>query len=234
MKFAYTMLFVLVTLLSVTGCSNEEPKTYESKNVVRKKITASAPEETVKNKIEKKRDITGTDISAESETGRDDTLYITSEGDNLWEISKRKGIYSNPLKWPLLYRDNAEILTSMNKSRIHDISLPKGIRLKLSDNNSPENKIEAEKHNHYVVNVVSSPYMEKLTPLVVKMMDEGYYAYLTSATIKDNEWYRLRAGFYRTRSEANSAGEKLKEILKVKDIWTAKIEKEEFLDFGGY
>ena len=245
MRFAYTKLFILVTLLLVSGCSREAPGNHQSKNVVRRAI--KKPVQQIKDREESRKEIT--DIIEKDITGRinqetikkqappeqDKNIYLTKEGETLLEISGKANIYNNPLKWPFLYRDNAETLSSIkDKDNIYEASLPAGLRLKILSREEIKKNLEKRPPYYFTVNVMSSPYMKEIAPQVVKLIGEGYYAYISSAVVDDRQWYRLRTGFYKTRSEASSAGDKIKTYLNISDIWTAKIGDEEFHDFGGY
>ncbi len=243
MKFLCTMLFILVALFFIPGCSSEEPDNYEVKNVVRKAVkkppkTADIHEETKKeisSLIEKDIDkrISQETLKNQALSTHKSDIYETEEGDTLMSVSGKNDIYGNPLKWPLLYRDNPEeFFRNKDESSLFETSLSAGMKLKISPHNKAE--LTGNDTTVYVINIVSSPHMKKLAPLVVKLIDDGYYVYLTETMLQGDKWYRLRAGFYRTRSEAERAGEKLKKILRIKDTWTTKIENEEFLDFGGY
>jgi hypothetical protein len=68
----------------------------------------------------------------------------------------------------------------------------------------------------------------------VKLIEAGYYVYIANAIVRDKAYYRVRAGFYKTRSETDIEGEKIKKLLNISDVWTAKIDDAEFSEFGGY
>jgi hypothetical protein len=162
-------------------------------------------------------------------------IYVTKRGDTLLAIAGKADIYNNPLKWPLLYRDNPKALSSLKgKDNFYIESLPAGIKFKITSEKEMEKNLENRPARYYVANLISSPYMKEIAPLVVKLIDAGFYAYISSTMIDGREWYRLRAGFYKTRSEANSEGDNIKKHLKIPDIWTAKANEEEYQDFGGY
>ena len=65
-------------------------------------------------------------------------------------------------------------------------------------------------------------------------MKSGYHTYITKATVKGEEWMRIRAGFFEKRSAAVSEGKKIMKILKNEKAWAVKIEKGELEEFGGY
>jgi hypothetical protein len=87
---------------------------------------------------------------------------------------------------------------------------------------------------YYTVNALSSPSLEEVGPHAVKLIEAGYYVYIANAIVRDKAYYRLRAGFYKTRSETDMEGERIKKLLNISDVWTAKIDDAEFSEFGGY
>jgi hypothetical protein len=245
MKFAYTMLSILVTLFLVSGCSEEIPDNHENKNVVRKAIQKPVKaRDNWKETKEEIADIVNKDIDNRiiKETLKEsplpvqeENIYITKEGDTLAGISGKAHIYNNPLKWPLLYRDNPDALASIkDKENLYEAVLPAGIKFKILTETEVEKNLENRSGINYVANLISSPYLKEITPQVIRLTDAGYFVYITSAVVNGKEWYRLRAGFYKSRSEANRAGEEIKNHLNIPDIWTAKVGDEEFHEFGGY
>ena len=245
MKFAYTKLFILVTLLLISGCPGEKPDNYEGKNVVRGAIKKPAKKALKWDEIQK--EITDTvdkdfEHRVKQETTkpqpdiiRDKNIYITKEGDTLSGIAGKPDIYNDPLKWVFLYRDNSQVLNSIkDKDNLFETHLPAGLKLKIMPREEIKKNLEDRSKDYFTVNIISSPYMKELAPQAVKLMDYGYFVYISSTMIKDREWYRLRTGFYKTRSEANREGDKIKKQLKISDVWTAKIGDQEFLDFGGF
>ncbi len=244
-KFAYTMPLILVTLLFIAGCSQEEPDTYQGKNVVRMKITKPDKEIKKEEDIQKEiADIVEKDIDQRinQETVQADILpavetgeYVTEEGDTLTTISGKDNINNNPLKWTFLYRNNAEALSSIKgKGNLYERPIPAGIRLKITSPEEKKKNLEGMSKAYYTVNALSSPSLEELGPHAVKLLEAGYYAYIASAIVRDKAYYRLRVGFYKTRSETDMEGEKIKKLLNITDVWTAKIDDAEFSDFGGY
>lgn len=43
-----------------------------------------------------------------------DVLYIVVKGDCLWNISKKKDVYNDPFMWPLIYKNNIDIIKNPN------------------------------------------------------------------------------------------------------------------------
>lgn len=245
-KFAYTMPLILVTLLFYSGCSQEKSDdSYQGKNVVRMKITKPAKDIKAEKDVKKEiTDIVDIDIdqSINHETIKADTLpdtetgeYVTEEGDTLSAISGKASINNNPLKWTFLYRNNIEALASIRgKRNLYERPLSVGIRLKITSPEEKKRNLDEIQKANYTVNALSSPSLEEVGPHAVKLIEAGYYVYIANAIVRDKAYYRLRAGFYKTRSETDMEGEKIKKILNISDIWTAKIDDAEFSEFGGY
>ena len=246
MKIAYTIPLILVTLLFYSGCSQEESDDpYKGKNVVRMPITKPAKEVKTEEDIKKEiADIVEKDIDqrinqetvkADNPPAVETNEYVTEEGDTLSGISGKANINNNPLKWTLLYRNNAEALSSIRgKANLYEIPLTAGIRLKITSPEEKKKNLDAQPRAYYTVNVLSSPSLEELGPQAVKLIEAGYYVYMASAIVRDKTYYRLRTGFYNTRSEADKEGDQIKKLLNITDVWTAKIDDAEFSDFGGY
>lgn len=237
MKFAYTMLFILVTLIIVSGCSNGEPEKTNNKISIRKPIKQLVKEQSKKAEPDTRE--TFQESQAQEETSstneQEKNIYLIQEGDTLSSIARKPHIYNNSLKWPILYGDNRRILSKIKrKADLFGSGLPAGIKLIIKTPGEVSENLDNRASHYFVINVISSPHVERLAPMVVSLTDNGHFTYLTSTKVNGKEWYRLRTGFYETRAEANRAGNKIKDILNIQDIWAAKIDDNEFLDFGGY
>ncbi len=243
-KNIYLMPLILGVLLLYSGCSQEEPDNYQGKNVVRMKITKPARDIKTEEDINKEiTDIVEKDLdqriiqeAVKVDTPLEETgEYVTAEGDTLSGISGKADINNNPLKWTFLYRNNAEALSSIKgKGNLYEISHPAVIRIKITSPEEKKKNLETIPRGYYTVNALSSPSLEEIGPHAVKLLEAGYYAYIANATVRDKNYYRLRTGFYNTRSEADKEGEQIKKLLNITDVWTAKIDDMEFSDFGGY
>jgi hypothetical protein len=245
-KFAYTMPLILVALLIYAGCSQEKSDSpYKGKNVVRMQITKPVKETKKEEDVRKDiADIVEKDIDqrinqetikADNPPAVEANEYVTEEGDTLSGISGKANINNNPLKWTFLYRNNTEALSLIKgKVNLYEIPLTAGIRLKITSPEENKKNLNTRPRAYYTVNVLSSPSLDELGPNAVKLIETGYYVYIASAIVRDKTYYRLRAGFYKTRSETDKEGEKIKGLLNITDVWTAKIDDAEFSDFGGY
>ena len=244
MKFACTIPVILAALLFYSGCSQDKPDNYQGKNVARMRITKPAKEvKAEKDAAEEAAGSAGQAVDQEieqeiiitespPESKRD--VYVTEKGETLLDISGKAEIHNNPLKWTFLYRNNIEALSSIKgRAKPYETPLPEGTSLKITPPDKRKENLEQEQGAYYTVNALSSPSLDEVGPHCVKLIDAGYYAYITTAVVHDRAYYRLRTGFYKTRAEADVEGGKIKKILNISDIWTAKIDDAEFSDHGG-
>jgi hypothetical protein len=86
----------------------------------------------------------------------------------------------------------------------------------------------------WVVNVISDPDPNIIVPAAVKLMENGYAVYITTATIKGREWMRLRTGFFDDQAKAKDTAERIGAILNTRDAWLVQIGTKEFEEFAGY
>jgi SPOR domain len=186
-----------------------------------KEQPAPAPKiEQPKKKIEKKKK---------------DGYYIVQKGDTLFKIAGRKDVYDDPMKWPSLFRINMNKLGTIKISEnFQDKEIPEGLDLRFVTSQEAAQNLTKMSAKPWVVNVLSSQNSKKIIPAALKLMKEGYRVYITTVTIKGKEWMRLRAGFFKNRSEATAAANKIKLVFKEDDAWIAKIGKMERERFVGY
>ena len=161
--------------------------------------------------------------------------YTVRKGDTLFKIAGRKDVYGDPLKWPGLFRLNMKSLGTMEiAENFQDKEIPGGLELKFVTSQEAARNLTRLGTKPWVVNVFSSQTSKKIVPAAIKLMKNGYRVYITSVTIKGKEWMRLRAGFFKNRSEATAAASKIKLVFKEDDAWIAKIGEMERERFGGY
>ena len=125
-------------------------------------------------------------------------IYVTQKGDTLSRLASRKDFYGDKLKWPILYRHNRESLGKINKdASLPDKKLTEGIKLKIITPDEVEKNLRERSRAYWVINVISSPEEERIVPLVIRLIDDGYPVYVSSANVKGKDWMRLRIGFFR-------------------------------------
>ena len=248
MKHAYTI--ILVSLMIVAGCSNGEDSGFpEANSSVRQTIKLPASGEsgkpespaaaedlskTAPEEIENRAEKADPDIKQVT-PDKIEGQYIVKEGDSLTGIANKKDIYNSHLKWSILYRENRKVLASYKTRKdFPDTRLSSGVILKYITNDDLKKNLQGRSRDLYVVNILSSPDMEKIIPHTVKLIDNDFFTYITGIKVNGKDWYRLRVGFFPTRTDARETGQKIKEILGVSEIWAAEIQEDEFLEFGGY
>jgi hypothetical protein len=161
--------------------------------------------------------------------------YVTERGDSLSKIAGRKDVYGDRLKWPIIYRMNMGVLDGLAKDvTFPNTEIPSGIRLKIASSLEIQENLTKNPKDYWIINVLSAQEEEVIIPDAIRLIRNGYPAYITTADINGKEWMRLRVGFYRQKEVADREGKKLMEILGFTDIWTTKVGDIERGGFGGY
>jgi hypothetical protein len=254
MKVAAALISIwVISIIIGTGCSREEPSSYPEKNAVVRKPIGMAPQkkaetvtvaksaspEPVVKKESKEIVATVTEKKPEKKSEglkrEEKGYYITEKSDSLSKIAGRKDIYGDSLKWPIIYRLNMKELDDMAK----DANFPKreisaGTRLKIILQTDARENLKKRAKDYWIVNVISLPEEASIVPYAVKLIKNGYPAYITRVDIKGKEWMRLRVGFFGQKEEAEENGRKLVDLLDVSDIWTTKVGDIERGEYGGY
>jgi len=255
MKSSATIVIIfLMPLVFYGGCSREEPPppAAEKSRVVRP-IERPAPEETetsITERDEKAKDEAkeagGLKTAAveekalmplEVETREKEAagFYIVKQGDSLSAIAAREDVYGDSLKWPFLYRRNKDKLAKVPLGKAFpDTDLPEGLRLRIISPDEVEENLKSRPHNVWVVNVLSTTTNGKIIPAAVRLINNGYMTYITRAKVKGKDWTRLRVGFFKDRTEADTEGRKIMAMLNLSDAWVTKVGKKELGEFGGY
>jgi hypothetical protein len=162
-------------------------------------------------------------------------LYLVNKGDTLAGISERKEVYGDRLKWPILYRLNAEPLESLpSADNLPDLPLADGMKLRTVTSEEQSTNLEKRSGNVWVVNVLSAKTNAEAIPAVISLIRNGYPVYLVNARVNEEEWIRVRVGFFKTKGEAEAEGKKIKEILSSQDSWVTKLGRTEFMEFAGF
>jgi len=253
MKFAATVISIWVTFFLIgTGCSQEESPLSSENAAVRKAIEMPVQGEAGNATVSRESDPgpatekESVEIAATIEEKKPENVienvkeeengyYITKKGDSLSGIAMRKDVYGNDLKWPIIYSLNMEKLNDIMKDEnFPDRELPEGIKLKILTPDEVKENLEKKPKNYWVINLISSPEKEILVPHVIKLIMNGYGAYITRTEIDGKDWMRLRVGFFEQRKDAEAEGEKIMDILNSSDIWTTKVGDMERGAFGGY
>jgi hypothetical protein len=154
------------------------------------------------------------------------------EGDTLYQVSGREEVYGDPLKWVSLFQLNREALGVPRLNILHRELSPE---LELRYVTRPEairNRAKFGKKS-WVVNVLSLETPEELVPYAIALMREDYPVYMTKATVKGKDWFRLRVGFFKDRTAARTAAKEIMAKMDIKGSWVADA-PEELEEYGGY
>lgn len=260
MKVPVTIIFICLTLLlSYLGCSKEEPPPPPVENYkVVMPIKRAAPE-TVETELPSKGEKTKEEAKEaaavktpaveekaveppETETREEEKAvaeeagyYTVKRGDTLSSISAREDVYTDPLKWPILYRHNMDKIGELQL--VHDFldrELSEGVVLRVITPDEARENLRRKGTHTWAVNVLSATTQQTLISSAIRLMREGYPVYLTSATVKGKDWMRLRVGFFRNKTEADMEGKKIMTLLNISNSWVTGVGQKELAEFGGY
>jgi len=169
------------------------------------------------------------------ETGERPGWYVVKEGDTLSKIAAREDTMQDPLKWPILLRLNSDKLADL---AIGDDfaarELPAGMELKYITLREAKEGLSRPSGSYWVANVMSAPTEAELVPSVVILSRQGFPVYVTRAHVKGKDYFRLRVGFFQNRKESIEEGEKIKDLLKSKEIWATKASHGEYEEVAGF
>ncbi|MCP4681632.1 MAG: LysM peptidoglycan-binding domain-containing protein [Desulfobacterales bacterium] len=161
--------------------------------------------------------------------------YKVQKGDSLFKIAGRNDVYANPFKWTSLLRHNLDTLHKIiGAEQFQHKKLPEGIELKFITSSENKEKLAISGSKPWVVNVISSQDSKEISLSAITLIQLGYHVYISRALVKEQEWMRLRVGFFKDESEAGSVGKEIKSVLNTRDAWIIKIDNDELTEFGGY
>jgi hypothetical protein len=156
------------------------------------------------------------------------------KGDSLYAIAGREEVYGDPLQWLSLLRLNRDSLDlQRNGAKIMRRELPEGLKLRfITPTEAAQNRSRFGQKS-WVVNVISLETPEQLVPHALSLMKEGYPVYMTKATVKGKQWFRLRVGFFQDRASAVAARGEIMTQLGIEGSWVDDA-PEELKARGGY
>jgi septal ring-binding cell division protein DamX len=162
-------------------------------------------------------------------------IYRVQKDDTLSKIAERIDVYGNPLKWTSLFRHNMGNFEDTEPVRdFQNQRLPEGLELKFVTASKASENRAIFGNTVFSVNVLSAETSEKIVPLAIILLKNGYNAYICTATVKGKEWMRLRVGFFKNRSAAAKAGKQISTVVQGMEIWVVKISNTEIQDYCGY
>ena len=237
-----TIIFaiLLISSLSLVNCSKENPndKGISQKTIIKKTISQPLIEKSIEqtSTIDEPLPVAEVKNSKEIEDPeKEGTFYLATGEESISNIAARKDVYGDPLKWILLYRYNREAFSNMEKDESFlNNYVPAGTRLKLAYETDIGKNLKMPDGNPWVVNVLSSTEDVDIVPTAVKLVDNGFSAYITEANVNGRDYKRLRIGFFEKRSEAEDEAKKITSLLNTSGLWTTKADEAEIKEFGGY
>ena len=108
------------------------------------------------------------------------------------------------------------------------------VKLKIVTPDEIKNNIEKRANQTWVINILSTTTREEIVAPAITLIKEGYPVYVTNAHVKGKEWMRLRVGFFKSKTEADTEGQKIMLLLNFVKPWTTKIAQDEHEVFAGY
>jgi hypothetical protein len=241
MKLASLAVSILIiSLLSLPGCSREQPSDVSArKTVVKKPISKPAEKESPDQTLSPGAPVPLAGVKKPDETAKpaeeEKDIYLAKADDSLSTIAARKDVYGDPLKWILLYRFNREAFDKESKdAAFPDKNLRAGTKLKIAPPADTGKARKTVTERRWVINVLSSPEKEKIIPEAIRLVDNGYLTYITSANVNGKDYIRLRVGFFEDKTVADNEGKKIARALNVSDVWTTRSETREIKEYSGY
>jgi cell division septation protein DedD len=196
--------------------------------------------------VEKERSMPAAESAQKPEPSRKETksptpseepagVYLVKRGDTLAGIAGKREVYGDRLKWPIVYRMNAQALDGLPAAdHLPDLPLMDGIRLRIATRDEVAGNLEKRAGNIWVVNVLSAITNAEVIPAVISLVKNDYTVYVSNARVHEKEWMRVRVGFFRTKEEAESAGKRIMGLLGLQDSWVTKLTRAEFAEYAGY
>lgn len=155
------------------------------------------------------------------------------KGESLSAVAARKDVYGDSLKWPRLYRLNLEHLSMIRTwEDVEKKSLPEGMSLQYARPAEEKGAGPSLERKPWVITVLSLRSPGGLAAPAIKLVQNGYLAYITRAVVKGTHWLRLRVGFYGSKADAIAAKKKILKTLGKDDSWVARAGKSELEEFA--
>ncbi|MDY6951123.1 MAG: SPOR domain-containing protein [Thermodesulfobacteriota bacterium] len=162
-------------------------------------------------------------------------FFFVWKAETLPAIAARGDVFGDRLKWPILYRLNREMLGALNLGDdFSNKKVPEGFRLKILSPDERKANLKSQQDKTWVVNVLSTTEGERVVPVAIRLIENGYKVYIVRAEIKGKEWMRLRVGFFGSLAEGNTEEEKLRSVANLGDLWVTQAGKEELEEYGLY
>jgi hypothetical protein len=178
----------------------------------------------------------GPTMAEKEKPPQDEVGYHTvRKGESLASIAGLQRTYSDPLKWPVVFRLNLEKLGDLPGGEdFPERALPEGMKLRIVTPEEAKKNVRNQAGKDWVINVLSSTSKEEIALAAVVLAKKGYPIYITQSRVKGKEWMRLRVGFFESKRDADALGEKIQDLMNLGDPWITKANQAEFKEFGGF
>lgn len=94
-----------------------------------------------------------------------------------------------------------------------------------------EEKKVPVKEDRWIVQVAAVRTQKEAMAYKEKLMASGFPAYSGSAMVKEEEWIRIRVGFFRNKDEAEKAGEEIRKKFNYEGhYWIVRVPASEMGD----
>ena len=161
-------------------------------------------------------------------------VYLVQKDDTLRSIAAQPGVYNDPLKWTLIYATNREDLQRLKvpPQEIPTKPLDSGTVLAIM---TPGKAGKRQKPaGKWVVNLLSSQNEANLVPLSIRMIDSGYFTYISRGDGLKADWLRLRTGFFSDEAVAKAAGSKVLTEMELSEFWVIEADEAECAAYHGF
>ena len=215
----------------------QKAKTEETEGGGEKAIVEESEGGEVKTAAMQERAVETPEAGAGEEAEPEDVIgwYIVKKGESLATIAAREDVYGDALKWPILYRLNMDRLGALESSDgLPHGEAPEGLRLRILSPDEIKENLTKLGQKAWVASVLSGTTDREIIPAAITLMRNGYSVYIIRAKVGERDWMRLRAGFFKDRTDADTEAKKIRSLLNVHDSWITNVGKQELEEFGGY
>ena len=144
--------------------------------------------------------------------------HTVLEGENLWSIARGGDLVDHPWEWRTILMQNRDKVDYAFLSSTGEggwkVMLREGRELVVRpEEDSPD---LARLPGRYVIQVAAVPDRQQSRAIstVDRLLNDGFYAYVSRARVNGELWNRIRIGFYRNPGEAQEVGDAIKALPK--------------------
>lgn len=136
--------------------------------------------------------------------------HMVREGENLWAIARKGKLVDSPWEWRTIVaqnRDKIDYAFISEETGAWKVILEKGQELRVKK--EPPAKWEGPVEKKYTLQLMSAPGNRgaDAVKIVRKVLKGGNFAYFYRVQVAGKPVYRIRAGFFDTKKQAERAGQ---------------------------